>query len=165
MFDKKEIENLKVRFLKDEDMPFIYNSFLKSSKHGFQGVPSDIYYSQLKLVLLNMLKTSNVLVVHVNGDPNKIIGYVIFERVNDVFVLHYIYVKHLYRNLGIAKNLIVSAGYDKEKETGLATMPIKKLDFAFYKKLGLIYSPFYLYKGVEINPEGDADESNQDQKS
>lgn len=151
MINKETIENLKVRIdLKDEDMPFIYNSFLKSCQHAFKFIPSELYFSQLKLVLIDILNNANVLIVHLDGDPDKIIGYCVYHRDNDVFVLHYLYVKHMYRNLGVAKNLLISAGYEKDKENGLASMPCKRNDIMLYKNLNLIYNPLILYKGVSL---------------
>lgn len=153
MINRDQIENLQVRFLEEGDMPFIYNSFLKSLKHSFFGVPSEIYFNHLKLVLLKILERANVLVVHLKEDKSKIIGYCIHERVDDIFVLHYMYIKHVFRNLGIGKNLLKSSGYDFEDESGIASMPIKKSDFNFYNKFNLSYDPFILYEGVELEEE------------
>lgn len=155
MINKEAIENLKVRFLKDEDMPFIYNSFLKSCQHGFKTMSAQLYFNQMKLVLIELLKVSNILVVHLNNEPDKIIGYVISHRNNDIFCLHYVYIKHVFRNLGIAKTLLKAAGYNKEEESGFATLPTKPNDKNFYRKMNLTYNPLVLYKGVELEEESD----------
>jgi len=155
MLNKQQIENLQVRYLKDEDINFIYNSFLKSLKHAFSSVPSEIYFNHLKLVLLKILERATVLVVHLKEDPNKILGYLIYERIKGIYVLHYVYVKHVYRNLKIASGLIKSSGYRKDEESGIASFPIKKGEFSFFEKFNINYDPFILYEGVKLGGEKD----------
>lgn len=167
---KEVIENLKVRMVKEKDLNFIYNSFLKSNVHMNKGLVIDeIYFPYAQLALMEVLRNPNVnvWVAHVHNDVDKIVGYVISEMVDDIFILHYVYIKQMYRNYKIATGLLKTAGY--EKQGGLVTFLGRPHNRTFIKKFNLSYNPYILMiprENLKFNEEieEEINESNQSEE-
>jgi ribosomal protein S18 acetylase RimI-like enzyme len=45
-------------------------------------------------------------------DPSQVYGYICAGNIDGIFVLHYIYVKHSFRNLGVGKSLLNAFEHD-----------------------------------------------------
>jgi hypothetical protein len=101
--------NIFLRSMTDQDIPFIFSSWLKSYKNTQSHVDSDIYYKgQHKLIEL-ILSNSSVLIASLDDDPETILGYTVFS----VDTLHWIYVKSTYRNMGFATTMLNIAFQNK----------------------------------------------------
>lgn len=94
----------------EEDLPFIFNSWLKSFRDSpqVQGVPNTLYYAEQHALIGQLLKDSYVLIACNPDDPGQIYGYAVgcAKPEPDHSVLHWVYVKHPFRNFGIAKALV-----------------------------------------------------------
>jgi ribosomal protein S18 acetylase RimI-like enzyme len=134
-----------------EDHSFIYNSWLKSFKDGSpwaRYIPSRVYFDNHKLVIQKILKESHVLIA-CNPDCNEqIFGYGIAQpTMGRVAVIHYLYIKHSYRKLGIGSALMHELKRLCDHEVTLpcvtthATMAFES--FAA-KKWNAIYNPYIL---------------------
>lgn len=110
MEPKKDIGLTQVRIRKaiEEDVPFIFKSWLKSCR----GMPlakdlnNTIYYAEHHKVVERLLKSCDVYIACDDADPSDIYGFMCAEYISNVFVLHFAYVKHTYRNLGIGMMLL-----------------------------------------------------------
>lgn len=154
---------IRVRPANEEDVPFIFNSWLKSYRNSFfaRDIHSTVYYSEHHKVLEKIIKNNSVLVACNPEESNQIYGYIISGKVQNVIVVHYVYVKQPYRNLGIAKLLGAAVGHDKEVP-GFHTHTTRLgRDLAI--KFNLIYSPYLalsydLEKTAIAEPKEDASE-------
>lgn len=103
--------DIEVRLAYLEDLNFIFATWLKSYRHASsfaRKISNDIFYKRHHLVIDLILKRegSRVLVAHPTGEPNVILGYVVSEKQPDgADVLHYVYVKKSFRQMGIGKAL------------------------------------------------------------
>lgn len=109
-------EKLPVLFrdLAEEDVPFVYNSWLKSFRNGTmcRNVDNSIYFFNHHKIIGQLLERSKVIVCCNSLDPKIIYGYLVFEDIDGQFVLHYIYVKNIYRKLGLARKLLEQSKHD-----------------------------------------------------
>lgn len=114
--DKPKIEDLPIRVREAvaDDAPFIFNSWLKSYKHSYFGksMQNEVFFSEQHKVIEYLLKKCKVYVASSEKDPTDIYGYICAEQVDGVFVLHYVYVKHTYRMLGIGTLLLNQYKHD-----------------------------------------------------
>lgn len=97
-----------------EDKAFVFNSWLKSFRNGMfcKNVDNTIYFlNHHKIVDSCTLKGKTVICCNAD-DPKTIYGYICYEEIEGQFVLHFIYVKNLYRKLGIGKQLLAQTGHD-----------------------------------------------------
>jgi ribosomal protein S18 acetylase RimI-like enzyme len=129
----------------EADVPFIFNSWLKSYRSMARTVSNPVYFEFHHKAIEALLQRSEVLVAVNPADANELYGYIVYEVVQDVPVIHYAYVKQSFRGLGIATALAaklqVSGGgfYSHETRAGIEVLAHKGLKF--------VYNP-YLAFGV-----------------
>ncbi len=99
---------MQLRQATQNDFNFIASSYLKSYRFGpeTKHLINDIYYDVYKDKLNQMLETGSVTIACSDEDPDQILGYLISGQVHGRSILHYVYVKHLFRHLGVAKTLL-----------------------------------------------------------
>jgi hypothetical protein len=101
----------KMRTPKEEDVSFIFNSWLKSyrSSDFAKNQCNSVYYENYKKIVENIINRSLITILCNVEDDNHILGYVVFEELpGENLLLHYLYIKHTYRKCGLAKNVISS---------------------------------------------------------
>ena len=135
---------LKFRAPTVSDKSFIFNSWLKSFRHSPLAKPlcNEVYFKNHKVIVENILKRSRVLIACNPEDEDQIYGYIVYEPIiDDITVLHYVYVKFTYRKLGIART-IVEGSIDIKNPILYThhTETVKRIK----DKLDLIYDPYRL---------------------
>lgn len=103
-----------IRDLEARDLNFCIKSWLRThrSAAATRGVPSEIFYDAHKAKILASIRNGAEIIIAANAEePDQILGFCCFlPRVIDQrLVLHYIYVKSMYRKLGIGHGLIAEA--------------------------------------------------------
>lgn len=118
MTDQRDAKSsdLSVRTMRPTDLPFVYNSWLKSYKTRSQfarRITDEVFYRWHKLVVERILGRAGtqVLVATPKDDADTILGYLVVEN-QEVPVAHFAYVKTSFRRLGIARALLDRAGLD-----------------------------------------------------
>lgn len=100
---------MKVRPFTQDDVPFIFNSWLKSFRTSpFAGViPNHLYYEVYRTTIEDLIaRGAEVLVACDSAKETRILGYICFEP----NCLHYLYVKDPYLKLGVSDLLITESG-------------------------------------------------------
>ena len=134
-----------------DDVGFIYNSWLKSHRGNSawaRDMPAQVYFSNHKKVLAKLLEGSGILVACNPENTEQIFGYGVYQpTTGGVTVLHYVYVKHPYRRLGIGGDIVQTilrlSGHDMELPavashvTGLWSQVLKD-------KWHMIYNPYVI---------------------
>jgi hypothetical protein len=128
-----------------DDKNFIFNSWLKDYRESLftVHVPDSIYYKHHADLIQQLLGKSYVAVLCNPEDPTLIFGYVVYQPYNEHVIVHYLYVKGIYRQFGLATKLLASITDVKKKTiyTSHLTEPIFKFMMRKYK---IIYSPYLL---------------------
>jgi GNAT superfamily N-acetyltransferase len=105
----------KLRLITKDDHPSIFSDWLRSGRkaRAFVGITSQVYFFWQHLVVERLLDPDAQcvwLVACAADDPTKIYGWLCGSRADslagDQAILHYVYVKKLYRRLGIARRLV-----------------------------------------------------------
>lgn len=91
-----------------KDESFISNSWLKSFRGSpiNKDIPARVYYYFQHKVLEKLVNRSEVIVACNSDNSDEIFGYICAEVLDEVNVIHYIYVKEAYRGYGIANQLV-----------------------------------------------------------
>jgi GNAT superfamily N-acetyltransferase len=97
-----------IREAETKDVPFIFNSWLKSYRNSNFARPLEntIYFSEHHKVIERVLQHHGVIIACNPEDPSQIYGFLCAGYVDGILVLHYAYVKQPFRKLGIAKALL-----------------------------------------------------------
>ncbi len=132
------------------DQGFIFNSWLKSFRANSEwahAMPAQIYYDNHKRVVAQLLHDSSVLVAANPDDPDQIFGYVVYQpTLGHVAVLHWLYVKHTYRRLGIGGEVFRTALRLAQHDD---TLPVVGTHFttlwsALADKWRLVFNPYVI---------------------
>lgn len=104
----------RLRLNTKSDEPSIYSDWLRSARKSrtYAGVKSQVFYFWQHLVIEQLLADPSVtwLIASSLVDPTKIYGWLCGQRADtlagDQAVIHYLYVKRLYRRVGIASHML-----------------------------------------------------------
>ena len=96
------------------DVGFIFNSWLKSFRNSEfpNSITNEIYFSEHHKVIERIFKFYDVIIACNDSDPSQIYGFMCAGYTDNVFTLHYVYVKHTFRRMGIAKALATSFNFN-----------------------------------------------------
>lgn len=138
-----------LRPLVPSDIPFVFNSWLKSYRESPQvvGVPNTVFYDKFHQVIEQILPKSVVIVAHDPEDQSIIYGYVVAEYTGRDLVFHWVYVKHPFRNFGLAKALeqeILTIAHQSVYYT-----PRTRTIDSIMKSRNYTYDPFLLWSNVK----------------
>ena len=135
--------------LKETDLNYIYDSWLedfrsshftpvkdKKSASFVALMPRELYYKEQRPRFQKILSKSKVLLVCNKEDEDQIFGYAIYRFLGDITILSWIYVRPVYRKLGISKRMIKEIG---EIDVVTHATPAR---WWFLKKNNLIYNPY-----------------------
>lgn len=135
-----------IRSKTEEDESFLYNSYLKSYHNNYpiKLVPSAIYYKEQAKELKRLFDTATINLAVFPEDANEIIGYVIYEYSSEALVLHYIYIKGMFRKKYIATKIIKELLGDIKLI--ICTHMFDSFNEAKYKLPGvkMSYDPYFL---------------------
>ena len=141
---------VRLRTLTEEDKPFIFNSWLKSYRfsHFGEKITNTIYFEDHHKIIENILKKAKVVVACNEEDPSQVYGYIVGGAEEGIFILHFIYVKHTFRNMGIGKTLLDAMGHDKEK-AAVYTHHTRMAD-KVAAKYNFVYHPYLMFDIKEV---------------
>jgi hypothetical protein len=129
----------------EADVSFIFNSWLKSylGSTATKGIPGPVYFDAHHKVIEALLVKCKVTVLCDAKDNSQIFGYLVYEVVDEVPVVHYAYIKHVYRKLGLLKMLLSDAKLGKE--TSLFYSHNTDVAYKISKNTKWIYNPYLAY--------------------
>lgn len=132
-----------LRDLTKEDLPFLYNSFLKSYRDSpaVKSVPNSIYYAGQHAIIETIIASphATIFIACNPDDIQQIYGYALGEMHDTTAVVHWIYCKHPFRGNGIGTALV--GALIKDAQTIYYTHRVKNIE----KLLGdrpFIFNPY-----------------------
>lgn len=138
---------IRVRPAVQGDVNFIFNSWLESFRRSLfpKNIINEVYYSEHHKVIENLLKTATTLILCNEADSAEIYGYICAERVQGIFVLHYVYIKHTYRKLGLGKLLLNQ--FDHDTSNAAICTHMTKIAERLSTKYSLVHNPYVALTG------------------
>lgn len=137
------VEEIKIRQVETNDMPFIYQTWLKNYKYSSsfaKNIHEDVFYPEHTKVLNHIFGKANFLIACFAEDPTVIFGYFVYEP----NVAHFLFVKQSFRKMGIATMLLKESGLELEKTTFTHwTYDLAPL-FVTNKLKGITYNPYMI---------------------
>ena len=128
---------IEVRLAKQDDLNFIFSCWLRSYRHASQfakKISNDIFYKfHHKLIEGIIIRGAQIRIAHPVGDPDTILGFSCLEMWQEKPVVHFVYIKKAFRNMGIAKKLV----WETE---GFFTHLTENLEL--YRHPNFLYNPY-----------------------
>lgn len=136
---------IQLRPANPEDIPFIFNSWLKSFRNAYfaRQLINTVYFTEQHKVIEKLVKESTILIACNAEEPSQVYGWICAGIIDGITSIHYVYVKHSFRSLGIASLLLDAIKKDKEV-AGIYTHHTKAAD-RLASKLNLLYHPYVLF--------------------
>lgn len=136
---------IRIRAATEEDTSFIFNSWLKSFRDSAfaKQITNTIYFAQQHKLIEDLLKSCQVFVACSASNPGELYGYICCEQVDGIYVFHYVYVKHTYRKLGIAKMLAYHTDFCEEMAS-MYTHAAKNSEY-LAGRFKVIYCPYIAF--------------------
>lgn len=102
-----------IRPMTQEDESLIYSTWIRGLYYGnswFRQIPKHIFTKNYHPVITRLLKRPgvSVKVMCLQEDSDVILAYIVLETATDGEIIHWIYTRSVWRNLGIANALIPS---------------------------------------------------------
>lgn len=143
--DKSLKSQVQLRSATEADVPFIFNSWLKSYRgaNSVKNITNPVYFEFQHKAIEKILQRSQVYVLCSPDDNSQVFGYIVCEKVEEIPVLHYAYVKYAFRGMGLCKLLMSHANLDKQiggfytHETHSSNKLLKDSKFVYNPYLGL----------------------------
>jgi ribosomal protein S18 acetylase RimI-like enzyme len=147
------LKTLRLRAAKASDEPFIFNSWLVSHQDGSpqaRFILKKIYFNHHKEIVNKLIQGSNVCIVHPEEDEDQIIGYMVFKHINDISFIHYIYVKQVFRKMGVAR-LMIEACFGPRSAEVMPIISTHATSFFSHlcKTFNLVFNPYYIERILE----------------
>ena len=134
-----------LRELTEDDKAFIFTSWIKSNWKVYPNpsIIADLYLPEMREMIGKLLDTANTLIVCASDDRSHILGFVVFEYIEDILHIHYLYIKNAFRNVGLARSVISAIYPDIKNKPIVATS-----NFILFQKLKanymISYNPFFI---------------------
>jgi len=144
MSEVLRLPNVLIREMETQDIPFVFNSWLKSYANSptVKFVDRTIYFNEQHKVIERILVKQKTLIACDKDSPDNIFGYICFGELQNVFVVHYLYVKNIDRKLGIARQLLEATKHDFS--TVFAFTHFTYAGLAVAEKFNGIFHPYSL---------------------
>lgn len=103
-------ELIAIRPFCHDDTNFIYATWLPGLYYGndwFRQIQQNVYFRNYHKVVQNLMSRPGVYIniACLKEDPEVVLGYAVCQKHEDGSILHWIFVKPVWRKLGIAKEL------------------------------------------------------------
>ena len=139
-----ETPQVRLRPATPEDVNFIFSSWLKSFRNSLSAskIANPVYFSEHHKLIEQLLRSSKVIIACNNDDSNQLYGYVVAGEVEGIFALHFLYVKHTFRRLGIGR-ILLNAFPREPGAAGIYTHYTRNME-DIAPKFELMYQPYVL---------------------
>lgn len=139
------------------DIPLLTNAWLKSYREGYMpsAVSNTVYFAEHHKLLEEIIPRCETVVACNGEDPDQVFGFVTWELYDNIALIHYLYVKHVYRKLGVGTRLVrlVLAPDGVAKDVILTThltSPVKAMmKRGDYAGPTIVYNPYMLFQRPE----------------
>lgn len=106
---KKELpeQNLLIRLATQNDLGFIFNTWLKTSRNSFgKGISNTIYYKEHHHIITQAVLNGRTVIVCPMNSTNNIWGFMNWTMIDGLPVINFIYFRMQHQKQGLAKLLL-----------------------------------------------------------
>lgn len=139
--------SVRIRPALEADVPFIFSTWLRSYRDSIfaANISTTVYYAEHHKVVEKLLKSSEVYIACADDDISELYGFICGQKIDGILVIHYCYVKHSFRRLGIGMQLLNMFDYDPSKASIYTHMT--KVGRTLGHKYSFIHSPYLALTG------------------
>lgn len=149
--------NIILRGPTENDFNFLIDSWSKELKGHFpyKLIPEKTFFIGQNKIINLLLKNSLVLIASPKEYCDQILGYIVFEKIEQETIIHFTYVKKVFRNNGIGKKLLHAADERFSTKPIIIThLPrsVSNIDILSVLKTNkLFYDPYVINRRIKSN--------------
>lgn len=149
----REVPPFRIRPITPEDLPYIFSTWLDGQrKVGDRAyLTNSIYYEKEKSRISSILGESNVGIICNPDDSAHILGFLVWDFLEDLFILHYAHMKRTYHRLGIMSAAVNIICPKERRRSGFVVTHINDLTAKMRQKHGFKYNPFIMELVRKLN--------------
>lgn len=141
---------VRLRPATESDVNFIFKSWLRCYRHSFntRGCENPVFFAQHHKLIEGLCKKASIVIACNHDDISQIYGFICSEMVDNLPVIHFVYVKEMFRRMGVAALLAENAGFKREAPVFYThrTYSSEGLE----KKFAMVYNPYLSYYAYEL---------------
>jgi hypothetical protein len=126
--------NITFRTIQPDDINFIKSTWFQSFK-SYNKQAAVLFDDPYNFIIHKLIEKSKIIIACPSDSTELILGYVCYDLYKNIPVVHYLYVKTIYRRMGVAHSLIRLI-WD-EKNMIVYTFKAEKL----VNKMNAVYKP------------------------
>jgi hypothetical protein len=130
----------------ESDKGFIFSTWIKEQwlTHPLTSCPPEFYLPHQRQIITTLLELpAKCLIACAPDNADMILGYIVYEMVADILVLHWAHRKDIYRNMGLGKDIIKQVYPDIGVKPIMMTQNNRMFNKLKHKWM-LAYNPFYI---------------------
>lgn len=129
----------------DDDKGFIYQNWIKLYHEScpINFCINDIYLPNQNRIIDNLLETANTLIACNPEDPTLLLGFICYEFVQDVMVVHWMHIRGNMRFRGLATDILQSLYPTAKSDPILVTHNFRTYS-ELRHKFCLSYDPYFI---------------------
>lgn len=146
MSEEKQQLPMQVRMATDADVSYLMKSWLESYKRESRfasRMASDVFFPHHRRLVTDIICRANTVMACDAEDTSHLIGFACGERVDDILLMHFIYVKFGFRQFGVAKKLMEAFEFKKD-EPVITSHWTYTLDL-IAPRYRVVYNPYLLF--------------------
>lgn len=141
MIDQTEVREARL----SDDLNFLFSTWLLCYKHESyfaKRIRNRVYFPHHQAIINHIIRRPGVktLLIHVRGEPNVYLGYLVAEPESQV--IHFAFIKREFQRMGLFRKLVQAAGLNLERCQ--FTHWTFDVDSLIEKFPGLTYNPYRL---------------------
>lgn len=142
---------IEIRYAVPNDMGFIFTSWASSERNNTSAklAPYSLFDEDMLLKMNYLAERSTSWVINLEGEPDTIMGYLIFRQYEDQTVLHYAFIKSPFRNKGILTYVLHHINLHMTPFI-LTCEPNPTVFNKLNKHFSIVYDPFYFQRSSFI---------------
>ena len=134
-----------LRNMVEEDKGHIFTTWLKTfwKVSPMHNCPPDFYLEHQRAIIEKLLETATTQIICAPEDPEYIYGYICYELVAGIMILHWLNIKPNWRRLGLMHSVLTALYPNVGKQAIILTHNIHDMT-RLKDKYMLSYNPYYI---------------------
>lgn len=135
----------------EADRNIILSSWLKSYRNSAFAthIPNDVYFYMHNKIIERLLQSGRVVIIGIKDDLGQVdytqvLGYLIYEQRDNLFIIHFCYVKFPYRKLGLMRHAITEVLKSNDNPNIIFITHLPRAYEKLKQKYPYVYNPYLL---------------------
>lgn len=148
---------INIRDARESDRAWIMSTWLDANRRSplANYLSNTVYFGEHRKYIEKLIASSINYVAAWDKDDDQLFGWICGDRIDDAFVVHFLYTKQKFRRLGIAQKLLCALGYIPGEPIIATHVTYIYTDTGLSKRKNIVNNPYVAQRVVyeaQVNP-------------